>query len=99
MMALSGVRSSWLMVDRKVDLERLLSSASARAARMARSVYLRSCISPKVSEYLASRRLVLRERAIRPGLATAMRPPVTAKSTSQGLFGRLTSRQAELAGL
>ena len=66
MMALSGVRSSWLMVERKADLERLFSSASARAARMARSVYLRSCISPKVSEYLASSPVRARNR---PGLA------------------------------
>ncbi len=45
MMALSGVRSSWLILARKLDLARLALSARSRAAISSRSCALRSVMS------------------------------------------------------
>ena len=45
MMALSGVRSSWLMLARNLVLERLACSADSLAARIERSRSLRSVMS------------------------------------------------------
>ena len=46
MMALSGVRSSWLMLARKVLLAWLATSAASLAARNAASARIRSTTRP-----------------------------------------------------
>ena len=45
MMALSGVRSSWLMLARNIDLARLAASAFSLAATRSFSMRLRSVMS------------------------------------------------------
>ncbi len=44
-MAFRGVRSSWLILARKLDLARLAASAASRAAISSRSCALRSVMS------------------------------------------------------
>jgi hypothetical protein len=52
MMALMGVRISWLMLARKAVLARLAASASSRAARSVAS----NCFRPVTSWEMAQRR-------------------------------------------
>jgi hypothetical protein len=51
MMALSGVRSSWLILAMNSDLALEASSASTREALMAMVCFMRVTVWPKLSEY------------------------------------------------
>jgi hypothetical protein len=87
------------MVERNADLERSLSSASRRAARMAVSVLLRIIISPRVSEYLASRLVFWRlacRRDVWPGSGTDLIPGKPAKITGKAVQGWLKPEQSNV---
>ena len=91
MMALSGVRSSWLITAMKADLARLALSALSRAVRRAASIWRRCSISA------TSRLLAALSSAVRTTTARStphLRSSVVAMFCARSAVSAMTSRAA-----